>query len=934
MRRAAGLSRSTRLLCGTALAAGAAILSPGGAAHAQCVVPAPAGDTAYVCADGTTVADLIDTSGDNSLSFPAGGEGVLDGSVTFGDGVDRIEMNAGSITGSVNQGAGADVFVIGGGAVGGTVQQASGLDDFQMSGGAIQSLNQGDDLDTFFMSGGRIIDFFDDGDSAVMTGGRIGRVNMKLANNLFDMSGGTIDRNLVTGFGDDTIIVSGGEIGGNISVSGGTDSVTVTGGSIGGEVRMSVGTDSFVWDGGGVIAGLIDLGGDDDVAALRNLTAANMGRTPAILGGEGVDALSLNNVTTAGVARFQGWETIDLTNDTEMTFDGALTLGDAGTGAGVLTIDATSTVFAGDGVNGSIAPFMAGDLVRVVNAGRIDLTNGTSGAEDRFTITGDYVGDGGLLFLDTVLGDDSSASDRLVISNGTASGATSIAIQNLGGTGASTMADGIMVVEAANGATTDSGAFSLSGRVAAGAFEYFLFRGGVSAGTTDSWYLRSTLVTPPEDIPAPQPAPAPPPLAPPVPPPDPQAPEPPAPPPPPPVIPPPPLPPEATPDDPDPVDPAPPVQPEDPAPEAPPEPPPAPPVEPPPPPPPPAEEPAPVPPTPAPDEPEPEPPTPEASRVMAEVVPLYRVEVPTYAVLPPAVHHLAMSSLGTFHERRGEQALLNGSGALSNSWGRVFGQNVERKWSGTVEPTFDGRLSGFQLGQDLLGWNDGADRIGLMGGQARMHGDVRGQALGWNDLAVGSAEIESDSLGAYWTHVAPKGWYLDAVVMKSWFDGRARSEAAVGVDLDGDGLSASVEGGYPFALTSEWSLEVQGQVVWQDFSFDDQADAYSTVTFDTEEAWTTRLGLRLQGDLNPAGTPVQPYLKANIWHGLGSEQRTGFDQDWIVSDLEGTSLEVGGGFAAFMTSAISLYASADYTTEIDGPKREIIEGTIGISIRW
>jgi hypothetical protein len=39
---------------------------------------------------------------------------------------------------------------------------------------------------------------------------------MKLDNNLFDLSGGQILGNLVTGFGTDTIIVSGGRIGGNI----------------------------------------------------------------------------------------------------------------------------------------------------------------------------------------------------------------------------------------------------------------------------------------------------------------------------------------------------------------------------------------------------------------------------------------------------------------------------------------------------------------------------------------------------------------------------------------------------------------------------------------------------------------------------------------------------------------------------------------------
>ncbi len=485
-----------RLFLSTAILFALGHASP---ALAQCVFTPTAGDDAHVCGSGTSAGDLNDPGGDNSLTFPAGGTGVIDGDVTFGSGVDAIVMGSGRITGAVDQGNGNDRFEITAGTVVGNVQQGEGLDDFRMAGGEINMLNQGGALDTFFMSGGRIVDAFDDGDSAIMTGGRIGRVNMKLADNLFDMSGGAIDRNLVTGFGNDTIILSGGTIGGNISVSGGTDSVTITGGSVGGDVLLSVGTDSFVWDGGGIVHGTIDLGGDNDSARLTDLTNAHLGGTPRVTGGAGTDALTFDNVTTGGVARFDGWETIDATNDSELTFDGFLTLGDAGTGTGTFTLDASSTIFGG-GADGGIAAFTAGQRARFVNAGRIDLTNGTAGPGDSFTVRGDYVGDGGLLLLDTVLAGDDAASDRLVIDGGSASGTTGVTILNAGGTGGSTTQNGIMVVEAINGASTATGAFALNHRVAVGAFEYYLFKGGVSAGTGDNWYLRSTLVTPPPAV--------------------------------------------------------------------------------------------------------------------------------------------------------------------------------------------------------------------------------------------------------------------------------------------------------------------------------------------------------------------------------------------------------------------------------------------------
>ncbi len=264
--------------------------------RAACLLAPTVGNDTFVCDSGLSGGGLSDLGGNNTLIFPAGGTGTINGNVAFGAGADVIDMHSGTIAGSVNQGAGADAFTISEGTVTGNVQQGAGIDRFDMTGGQVQSLSQGDNLDDFFMSGGRVVDFFEDGDRAQMTGGRIGRVDMKLDNNIFDMSGGTIDRNLVTGFGNDTIILTDGFIGGNISVSGGTDSVTVTGGAIGGNVTLSFGPDTFSWDSGGIIYGAVDLGPGDDRATMRNINNAHLGATTAFAGNLGDDLLTLDNV--------------------------------------------------------------------------------------------------------------------------------------------------------------------------------------------------------------------------------------------------------------------------------------------------------------------------------------------------------------------------------------------------------------------------------------------------------------------------------------------------------------------------------------------------------------------------------------------------------------------------------------------------------------
>lgn len=885
-------------------------LLPNSAAFAACVLGPIAGNTVYTCDSGDSGGSLTDADGDNTLNFPAGGTGQISGNVTFGVGTDRIDMQSGTITGTVDQGGGTDFFTIGAGTVAGNVQQGAGIDDFNMSGGQIGSLNQGDGLDTFTMTGGRIVDFFDDGDRAVMTGGRIGRVNMKLDQNYFNMSGGTIDRNLVTGFDKDTIILSGGTIGGNISVSGGNDSVTVTGGTVGGDILMSFGADDFVWNGGGIIYGAVDLSGDNDTARLSNLTNANLGATDAISGGLGTDALTLDNVKLDGVSRLQNWESIDATNDTELTMDSNLVLGDSGTGTGSLSVDAASTLYGG-GFNAAIQAFTAGQLAQVTNAGRIDLTNGSTGATDSLTISGNYVGLGGLLLIQTELGDDSSASDKLVLSSGTASGSTGISVVNLGGAGAATTQDGIMVVQAINGATSGATTFALDAPVAAGAFEYYLFKGGVSAGSEENWYLRSTLNTP-----AP-PAAAPPALEPTAPPePEPPAAEPP--PPPPSELPPTPPPTEGDINNP-PVDPTPPVQAADPEPEPPPAPPPAPVADPPPPPP--------VVPTDVPDL-----PTPAAG----EEILLYRIEVPVYSALPPVAEHLAMTTLGTFHERRGEQSLLSNT-ELSPVWGRIFGQDSKMAYSGTVSPSFDGTLFGLQAGFDLFGRETASgqtDRAGLFVAYASMNGDVRGQALGWDNLSVGSMDINGTSVGGYWTRIGQGGWYLDGVLMATFFGGDATSSRGIGIDVGGTGVTASLEGGYPIALGQGWTLEPQAQLVWQQLSLDDASDRFASVSFDTDGNVTGRLGARLQGETTINGMALQPYLKANIWHDFGGTSHVNFDTTDISTEGRSTSFEFGGGVIAKVTDKVSIFATGDYTTNLGGDERRILEGNLGFSVKW
>lgn len=90
----------------------------------------------------------------------------------------------------------------------------------------------------------------------------------------------------------------------------------------------------------------------------------------------------------------------------------------------------------------------------------------------------------GIIGLNARLDTDGSPSDRLVINGGAASGNLLVQIANTGGGGAVTTGNGILLVDAINGGTTVPGRFALAGEVAAGPYEYGLYRSSVD-GSND-----------------------------------------------------------------------------------------------------------------------------------------------------------------------------------------------------------------------------------------------------------------------------------------------------------------------------------------------------------------------------------------------------------------------------------------------------------------
>ncbi|HEY1778914.1 MAG TPA: autotransporter outer membrane beta-barrel domain-containing protein [Roseiarcus sp.] len=191
---------------------------------------------------------------------------------------------------------------------------------------------------------------------------------------------------------------------------------------------------------------------------------------------------------------------------------GPITIGSGGTLGGYGSVTGSvvndGVVAAGNATPGFGDPPPTGTFIIIgdlLNRGAVQLGSGAS-IGNVLQVNGNYVGASGALAVNTFLGNDSSPSDRLVISGGAATGETFVHVTNIGGPGAQTT-NGIQVVSAITGATTTPGAFALAaGELRAGAFDYDLFRGGLNPSNfANDWFLRSTFMAPPQSGSGPQP---------------------------------------------------------------------------------------------------------------------------------------------------------------------------------------------------------------------------------------------------------------------------------------------------------------------------------------------------------------------------------------------------------------------------------------------
>ena len=354
--------------------------------------------------------------------------------------------------------------------------------DAAIDDGGLLTVNNGA---TLTATGTGILASVDGGTSIINNTGSI-TSNGSDGINVANVSGGSTITNSgdITATTTDKFVIAGGDA---------VETVTTTAGKLTGNTDLGAGNDSFTASGGALIGNTL-MGDGDDVVTLTgtvDVTAA-----PQFDGGSGLDTLNIDGLKIKGFTAASNdstgndlnkgnnltqWETINLNNAAKLTLAGDLF---TGANVGTLNINSASTLDLTQTTPTAFSVY--GD---VNNGGIVDMLNNSVGTMT--TITGNYAGvAGSTLKMDTVLGNDASATDKLII-NGNTTGTTSLSVNNVGGTGAQTV-EGIQVVQV-DGAS--SGTFALTSPVQAGSYEYQLFQGGTSTPTDGDWYLRSHLTT-------------------------------------------------------------------------------------------------------------------------------------------------------------------------------------------------------------------------------------------------------------------------------------------------------------------------------------------------------------------------------------------------------------------------------------------------------
>lgn len=328
---------------------------------------------------------------------------------------------------------------------------------------------------------------------------------------------------------------------------------------------------------------------------------------------------------------------------------------------------------------------------------------------------------------------------------------------------------------------------------------------------------------------------------------------------------------------------------------------------------------------------------------------IYVPSVPGYTLAPKLNLEVGYETVGTLHQRRGENQALSWEKSQANNqtWGRIIGKHLAL--DGKERLNLTANLSGFQFGHDfdVASTENGGKRLtGIYAGythaNSKFYDEYRAEnGVVLNDKYTGKAKTENFHAGVTHTRYAENGSYLDLVGQLSWvknkyyaLDSQAKNH--------GFGVALSSEVGHPFALGKEkmnngdsWIIEPQAQLIYQYLGLSRFNDDLRSVHQDKQHGLRGRVGARLAyNDLTAREKVRTLYFTANLWHDFRNTAGSNIGADNINEKFAKTWGEFGVGTQLATSANSHIYADVRYEHSLSGAKRQGYKGSVGIKYSW
>lgn len=336
-----------------------------------------------------------------------------------------------------------------------------------------------------------------------------------------------------------------------------------------------------------------------------------------------------------------------------------------------------------------------------------------------------------------------------------------------------------------------------------------------------------------------------------------------------------------------------------------------------------------------------------------EMKSIYSSVVSGYVNMPRSNMELGYTTLGTLHERRGENQILAWDECAScvdgtgQTWTRIL--NYKVKQNGKNRLGLDSKLYGFQIGHDLAVKRNDKGGHRLTGGyiaygysKNNFSDKYRAEhGLIVNDTHTGKGTTESVSLGLTNTYYNAEGSYLDLLGQLTYFHNKYEPRNNKNVSQNGWGTALSAEVGHPFILSeqvdknSEWLLEPQAQLIYQYVKLKNFNDGFRSVDQGNQQGLRGRVGFRLAYNAkNDQQRTDNYYMVGNVWHDFMSPKAVKIGQDRIKESFSKTWGEIGLGVQKSMGKQSNIYADVRYMRNLGGVKRDGYRATVGFKYTW